>query len=179
VDRQIESVQRSAALKGRRWHPVVAAAAQYSRLSSATGYDQYYLNFKNDAFTVGASISLPVFSGQQAARAAEAGAKLERLIAERGERDAELRVVARQAEAAAGHAAVENALARRSEGIAGESLRLARVLAADGRGEADEVDRSEVEAAAAAETAARAAVDLFTARVRLLSLRGGLPYGGN
>lgn len=175
LDRQIEAQQRSAALKARLLQPVVAAAAQYSRLSSVTGYDKYYLNFKNDAFTIGASISLPVFSGRQAARAAESAARLERLSAERSERDADLRVVTRQAEASAGRAAVEAGLARRAEGIAGESLRLARVMAGEGRGEADGVDRGELEAASAAETAARAALEHFSARIRLLSLRGELP----
>jgi outer membrane protein TolC len=175
LDRQLEELQLSVRLKARLLQPTVAAAAQYSRLSSATGYDKYYLNFKNDAFTVGASISIPVFSDRQAARAAEASARLERLAAERGERDAQLRLAERQAEVAAGRAAVESALSRRAEGIAVESLRLARVVAGEGRGEADDVDRGEIEAASASETAARAGLDLFAARARLLSLRGELP----
>src|SRR5262249_11461808 len=133
------------------------------------------LNFKEDAFTVGASISLPLFSSQRSARAAEAGARAERLLAERGERDAVLRVAARQAEAAAGHAAVESGLLRREAGRAEETLRVSRVLLAEGRGEPADASEAEAGAATAAEAAARGAFDLFVARVRLLSLRGELP----
>lgn len=175
-DEQLESLRRVQKLQSRRWSPVIEAEAQYSRLSRANNFDEFYLKFKADDFSVGVSLALPLWTGGRLAEAkARATANLDRVEAERRiwERDLELDV--RRAEAAADRATAEMALAGRAAGVAQEGLRLARLLAQEGRGEVNALESQEIAAADAEEEMAKATVGVLAARARLLDLRGELP----
>jgi outer membrane protein len=171
---------QSARIAARSFAPVVEAEAQYQRLTRANHYDQYYLRFKADDWSVGVTLALPLWTGgQSAAREARARALAAKLADERQSRQTSLDLDVRRASAAEEHAGAALSLARRAQGIAAEELKLARLRGAEGRGEADDVERAEIGQADADDAVARADADLAGARARLLALRGELGVGAS
>ncbi|HLN59295.1 MAG TPA: hypothetical protein VK416_12100, partial [Thermoanaerobaculia bacterium] len=70
--------------------------------------------------------------------------------------------------------AAEAALSRRAAGVAREELRVARVLADEGRGEPEAVENREIAVADAEDDQINAGQGLLAARINLLELRGEL-----
>jgi outer membrane protein len=166
---------KSAQIAARPFAPIVEAEAQYQRLTRANHYDQYYLRFKADDWSVGLTLALPLWTGgQKAAREARARSLAAKLGDERRSRETGLDLETRRAVAANDHAAAALSLARRARGISEEELKLARLRASEGRGEADAVAQAEIGQADADQAVARAEFDLAAARARLLALRGEL-----
>jgi outer membrane protein len=175
LDARIEALQRAVGLEQRLFQPSIAAQIQYSRLFER--YRRFYLNFKPDDASVGATITLPVWSGgHRAAASARLNAQLQQLIAQRDARQTELELTTREAEADVTQALAESDLAARGRAIAAESLRVAEELAREGRGQANDVSLAQIALADADDEMANARAHLLTARVRLMILRGDLPH---
>ena len=172
---RIDALEHSVSLTERSWHPVVEAEAQYLRLASYNNFDQYFVNFKENNFTVGVSVVVPLWTGGRLAEAkASARARLSRAEGERRVRERDLELALRRAQAEAVRAAAEAALSRRAAGVAREELRVARVLADAGRGEPDAVQNREIAVADAEDDRINAGQGLLAARINLLELRGEL-----
>ncbi len=175
LELELEILGRSERLQAKRWAPVIDAEAQYSRLTRANKFDQFYLRFKADDWSVGLSLAVPLWTGGRFEESkARARARLARLHGERQMRESNLEILARRAESAMNHAVAQVSLARRSQGVAQEALRLARLLAQEGREQADDVEESEMALADGDEEVTRSSLELFVSRVRLLALRGEL-----
>ena len=173
LTREIESLARAAEIAGRSFRPVIAAEAQYLRLASYNHFDQYFVRFKPDDFAAAVTISVPLWtSGRTAQAAAAARARLARAEAllKARERDVELTVTL--AEADGTRADGQIAVARSAEAAAREAVRIARELAAEGRGGTNDVERAQIALGAAQEQAGNAGQALLAARLRLLELRG-------
>lgn len=171
----VEALGRAASLEGRALAPVVQAQAQYSRLSRANHFDRFYRNFEPDAWSVGVSVAVPLWTGgRRDDAAAGTEAALFRASSARRARESELEVTVRRARSDAELAQARTAVAQQGAGVAEEALRIARLRAGEGRGEPDEVETCEVELAKARDAAALAALESLTARVALLALRGDL-----
>ena len=178
LDNRIDALQRASTLENRLFQPSVAAQVQYSRLFDR--FRRYYLNFKPDDFSVGATVTLPVWTGgHRAAASARLAAQLQQLVAERDARRTEMELTAREAEADATEAAAEHDLAVRAHKVAEESLRVAEETAREGRGEANDVPLAQIALADADDGIANAAAHLASARARLLIVRGELPREAN
>jgi outer membrane protein TolC len=159
---------------GRFFQPSVAAQIQYSRLFDR--YRRFYLNFKPDDFSLGATVTLPVWTGgHRAATSARLEAQLEQLVAQRDARRTEIELAVREAEAELTQATAEAELAARGHAIADETLRIAEEVAHEGRGEANDVPLAQIALADSDDDAAKARARLAAARARLLILRGQLP----
>ncbi len=172
---RIDALEHSVSLTERSWHPVVEAEAQYLRLAKYNNFDQYFVNFKENNFTVGVSVVVPVWTGGRLAEEkASARARLSRAEGERRVRERDLELAVRRAQAEAVRAAAEAALSRRAAGVAREELRVAKVLADEGRGEPDAVENREIAVADAEDDQANAGQGLLAARINLLDLRGEL-----
>ncbi len=172
---RIDALEHSVSLTERAWHPVVEAEAQYLRLAKYNNFDQYFVKFTENNFTVGVSVIVPVWTGGRLAEAkASARARLSRAEGERRVRERDLELAVRRAQAEAVRAAAEAALSRRAAGVAREELRVAKVLADEGRGEPDAVETREIALADAEDDQASAGQGLLAARINLLDLRGEL-----
>lgn len=172
---RIEALQRAVILSGRFFHPSVAAQIQYSRLFDR--FRRYYLNFKPSDLSVGATVTLPVWTGgHRAAASARLAARLQQVTAEREARRTEIELAVREAEADVMLAVAENELAVREHSVAEESLRVAEELAREGRGEVNDVSLAQIALAAADDGVANARAQLTIARARLFIVRGDLPH---
>jgi len=174
LDARIDALQRALGLEQHLIRPSVAAQIQYSRLFDR--YRRYYLNFKPDDFSVGATVTLPVWtSGRRSAIAARLSARLQGLIAQRDARRIELEIAVREAEAEVIQAGEERTLAQRAQTVAKESLRVAEELAREGRGEVNDVPTAQIALADADDELANASAHVLSAGARLSMLRGDLP----
>lgn len=171
---RIEQLQRATALQRNLFRPTIAAQVQYSRLFDR--YRRFYLNFKPDDFSVGATIDLPLWTGgRRAAIVSRLSAQLERATAELQQRKQTIELSVREAEAGVKDAIAESELADRVHELAAESLRVSQAMANEGRGEPNDVTLAEAALAEADEEVATAELHLRTARARLAVLRGELP----
>ena len=174
--RQAEALERAATLQKRAWLPVVQAEGQYLRLANYNNFDQYFVKFKANDWAAGVSDVIPLWtSGRLAHGQAAASARLEKVRADRRARSRDLELAVRRAEIEAARAQAKLQLASRGLAVARESLRVAQALAAEGRGEPDEIDRREIASAQAQDDVARASQGLLAARAKLLELTGELP----
>ena len=169
LDARIEALQRAVGLQHRLFQPSIAAQAQYMRLFDR--YRRYYLNFKPDDFVIGATVTLPIWTGgHRGASAARAEAQLQQLISQRDLRKTEVELVMREAEVDLAQAVAEGDLAARTRAIAAESLRVAEELAKEGRGEANDVPLAQIALADAEDEVANANAHKMTAQAKLLIL---------
>jgi len=175
-DRQAKALERAAFLQKRAWLPVIAAEGQYMRLSNYNNFDQYFVKFKSNDWAVGVSVAVPLWTGGRLSQGhAAADARLAKLLADRRARERDLELSVRRAEADLAHAQAQFQLAGRALAISREGLRAAQVLANEGRGEPDSVDRAEIALAKAEDDRSQASQGLLAARARLLEVRGELP----
>jgi len=169
-------LERAAHLQKHAWLPVVQAEGQYLRLSNYNNFDQYFVKFKSNDWAVGVSVAVPLWTGGRLAHGqAAADARLEKARADRRARERDLELSVRRAEADLAHAQGEFRLATRAQAFARDALRVAQALAGEGRGEADAVERGEINAAKAEDELGQASQGLTAARAKLLELRGELP----
>jgi len=169
-------LEKAARWQGRRFVPVVEAAAQYARLYKTSDWDLYYPTFQPDNWAVGASISIPLWTaGRVAAQEAGTRASLERVNAERRARERDLEDALRRAGEAVSRTAARRELAAQRESLAAEALRISRALAAEGRIDVAEVAAREAELAAAGQGRAGADHEWRLARLERLALLGALP----
>lgn len=176
-----EEAQRQSA---KTFTPTIWAAAQYQRLYHTSTYDQFYANFKPDDWSIGASVTVPLFSGGRKRDARlRANASYSQILEERRERDFQVEMAVSRARDARGRARARTSIARRAEGCAEEALDIAQARSREGRAEPGEVEQAEIARADARDETARASADLLAARADLLALRGelfsGLGLGGN
>src|SRR5262249_12158171 len=166
---------RAERLRGQTALPVVELGAQYARLVHTPGYDDFYKTFKPDSWSVGLSVVVPLFTGGRTGDArARAMAALERVQAQRREREAKLEIEVRRAEAALARSLARASLARRAEAVAEEGLRVTQALADEGRADPAALDQRELALADAVDERLRADTALLQARVASLALRGEL-----
>jgi outer membrane protein TolC len=171
-------LEKAARWQGRRFVPVVEAAAQYARLYKTSDWDLYYPTFQPDNWAVGASISIPLWTaGRVAAQEATTRARLDRVKAERRARERDLQDALERAAEAVNRTAGRRELAAQRESLAAETLRLARALEAEGRVDAADVAAREAELAAARQGRASAEHEWRLARLERLALLGALPGG--
>jgi outer membrane protein TolC len=174
--REEELTVRASKLMSRRIQPMVVAEAEYARLTRLNNYDDYFKKFKADDFSIGVSISVPLFTGGRTdAGVARARANAERVRADRIGRERALEAAVLRAEVAQVRAGAARSLAERARAVAAEGLRIERLLEGEGRSEPDAVARAERSFAEGDEELAKASLALVTARAALLSLRGDLP----
>ncbi|HEV8267155.1 MAG TPA: TolC family protein [Thermoanaerobaculia bacterium] len=175
LDEEIALRRRSVRLLGGWFAPEVDAEAQYARLSRANNFDEFYAKFKADDWSIGLSVAIPILTGgRRNADAGRARAELARAESEREARRRELEARAERAAAERERASAETALARRAAGLEEEALRLANVVALEGRGDADSVELAELERAKADEVLAARRADELKAELDLLEARGEL-----
>jgi outer membrane protein TolC len=167
LDSRIEALQRAVSLEERFFQPSIAAQIQYSRLFDR--FRRYYLNFRPDDLSLGATITIPL-SPNRAAASARRNAQLQQLIALRDARRMEMDLTSREAETDVVQAAAESEMASRAVAIAQEGLRLAHDLAREGRGEANDVPLAQIALSDAEEELANATALLATAKARVLFL---------
>ena len=173
LTREIEALARAAEIAGRSFRPVIAAEAQYLRLASYNHFDQYFVRFKPDDFAAGVTISVPLWtSGRTAQAAAAARARLARAEALRKVRERDVELAVTLAEADWTRADGQIAVARSAEAAAREAVRIARELAAEGRGGLNDLEGAQIALGAAREQVGNAGQALLAARLRLLELRG-------
>ncbi len=169
-------LEKAARWQGRRFVPVVEAAAQYARLYKTADWDLYYPTFQADNWAVGASISIPLWTaGRSAVQEAGTRASLARVTAERRARERDLEDATRRAAEAVSRTAARRELAGRRESLAADALRLSRALEAEGRIDAVDVAAREAELAAASQARAKADHEWRLARFERLALLGALP----
>jgi outer membrane protein TolC len=179
LSREASLLSQAAAWEERWFKPLIQLDARYSYVPPGFDYGKYFLSFSSNVAAAGVSVVVPVLTGgREAARAFRARAQATRLEAERKVREEALALEARRADAALGSAALDVSLARRARALGEEALRVARLLAEEGRGEADDVPRAELELAGAEDEVARAEEDLVLSRLRLLAVRGELGSWG-
>ena len=175
ISERIAALERSVSIADRSWRPTVEAEAQYLRLASYNNFDQYFNNFKENNFTVGVAVVIPLWtSGRFAEERVGTRSRLARAEGERRLRENELELAVRRAEADSIRAGAEAALSSRASSVAREELRVARALADEGRGEPDAVELKEIALVEAEDEEADAGQGLVTARAKLLELTGEL-----
>src|SRR5262249_12912779 len=163
----------AAALQQKSWLPTVEAEAQYLRLAKYNNFDQYFNNFKENDFTIGVSVVIPLWTSNRLAHTTSASrARVERAEAARRAREKALELEVRRAESDAAVAGARLALARRASAVGAEALRVARALAAEGRAEPDDVDHREIALADSRDDLASATQGAGAARAKLVELRG-------
>jgi len=173
LDKQIDELGRAAKIRSRLFQPSVVAEAQYLRLAKYNNYDQYFVKFQENDFQVAVAVSVPLWTGgRHGDEGLAAKARLDRVEAQRRARERDLELVVRRAETELVRTSASAAVARSAEAWAGESLRVAKALAEEGRGNPSDVDVAEIAAADAAEDAANAADAELAARLTLRELRG-------
>lgn len=171
LDSRIEALQRAVGLEQRSFHLTIGAQIQYSRLFDR--FRRYYLSFKPDDLAVGATMTLPIWTGgHRAATVARLNAQLQQLIALRDLRRTDLELAFREAETDLAQAVAESDLAARRQSIAQESLRVAEELVREGRGEANDVPLAQIALADAEDDVANAEAHRAAARARLMILQG-------
>ena len=176
LDRQIGDLQRAAQLQARLFRPSVVAEAQYLRLAAYSTYDQYFVKFKQNDFAVAVAVAIPLWTGGRGGDSARAArARLDRAEAARRGRDRDLELAVRRAEGEFARTSAQVTIAASARSLAGENVRVARALAAEGRGGASDVELAEIAAAEAQEDAVNAEQAALAARLALLDLRGELP----
>ncbi len=176
LDQEVEILGRSAKLREKHWAPIIAAEARYVRLSRANNYDEFFNKYQANNWTIGFTVAVPLWSGgrlTEESRRAKAGAA--RAESEREARDGDLEIAVRRAEAAVERAVAQSSLARRAQGVAQEALRVARLLAEEGRVPLEQVEQEEIASADARQEVVQAGLASAAARARLLALRGQLP----
>ena len=172
---RIDALQRSASLFLKSFRPVIEGEVQYLRLANFNNFDQYFVKFKENNFTVGVSVVLPLWTGGRFGESkSAANARLARAEGERRLRERDLELAIRRAEAEAARAAAEVSLSSRALGVAREELRVARALADEGRGDPDAVETGEIAVTDAEDQEADAGQGLVAARAKLLELTGEL-----
>jgi outer membrane protein TolC len=175
ISERIAALERSVSIADRSWRPTVEAEAQYLRLASYNNFDQYFNNFKENNFTVGVAVVIPLWtSGRFAEERVGARSRLARAEGERRVRETELELAVRRAEADSIRAGAEAALSSRASAVAREELRVARALADEGRGDPDAVELKDIALVEAEDEEASAGQGLLAARAKLLELTGGL-----
>jgi outer membrane protein len=171
---QIEQLQHANDLQHVFFQPTVAAQIQYSRLFDRFG--RFYLHFRPDDLSVGATIDVPLWTGgRRASTTARFAAEIRQLTAQQEGRRTRIEIEVREAESDVMEATAESDLAGRSRALAEEGLRIAKATAQEGRGEADDVPLAEAALAEAEEGVANARAHMVSARSRLLIVRGELP----
>src|SRR5207253_1266357 len=136
-------------------------------------YGRYYLHFKPDDFIVGATVTLPIFTGgRRAATNARVKAQLEQLTALRDARRTELELALREAEADVAQAIAERDLAARAHAVAEENLQVAEELGRQGRGGTNDIPFAQIALADADDDVANAAAHLAIAQMKLMIVRG-------
>jgi outer membrane protein TolC len=144
-------------------------------MASFNNYDQYFVKFKENNFTVGVSVIVPLWTGGRFNESkSAANARLARAEGERRVRERDLELAVRRAEAETARAAAEASLASRALAVAREELRVARALADEGRGEPEAIEAREIAVADAEDQEANAGQGLVAARAKLLELTGEL-----
>ncbi|HMF09368.1 MAG TPA: TolC family protein [Thermoanaerobaculia bacterium] len=173
---QADSLDRAAYLQKRAWLPTIQGEARYLRLADYNNFDQYFVKFKNDDIAVGVSVVIPLWTGGRLMHGeAAAGARLEKVRADRRLRERDLELSVRRAEIELKRSESQAQLASRALSAAREALRVAQALAGEGRGEADDVDLRQLELSHAQDDRIRAEQGVLAARTTLLDLRGDLP----
>jgi len=176
LDRQIAALRRSLSWQQKAWTPVVDAEVRYARVSRATGYDRFYTTFEPNAWAVGVSVAVPVWTGGRSAQLeAETRAKLDQLESEHHTKEKSLELGARRAEAALDRAVATLNLAQRGFAVAQKALQLAQLRAGEGRGEPGELENQQIAVADAEEEVVKTSLGLLGARVGLLAIRGEFP----
>jgi outer membrane protein len=175
LEREIDTLRAAAAAQSKWIQPTILAEAQYLRLAKYNHFDDYFRRFKEDDFSVGVSISIPVWaSGRMGELAAEARARVARAEAALRGRARDVELAVRRGEADLARASAQEAVARSAESVARERVRIASALAAEGRGEPDGAQLADLALVRAGEEAANASQAVLAARVSLLALRGEL-----
>jgi outer membrane protein TolC len=155
---------------------VVEATAQYARLYKTADWDLYYTTFEPNTWAVAASLSFPLWTGGRMAKEeARARASLDRVSAARRARERDLELALRRADEAVDRTGAHRDLAGQREAMAGEALRVARALEAEGRVDVTEVAEREAALAEAGAESARADHEWRVARLDRLTLLGDLP----
>lgn len=182
ADPELASLQREVTLLGqsmniesKRWMPTVVASASYRRLAKFNNYDDYYRNFTPDSVAVGVSVIVPIWTGgrfEDGRR--QARARFDRAEADLRNRESDLDMAVRRAEAAVSRTIAERSISRRARGIVDRTRSAEELLVREGRSELVDLDEKEMDLADADEDAAQASIDSMIERVRLLSLRGEL-----
>jgi outer membrane protein TolC len=174
--RALELLERARRLRLGFLAPVtVDADAQYSRLTRANGIDQFYVKFREDDWSIALAVTVPLWTGgrlRDGLARVEAG--IDRLEQQRRARAEQIAIDVHRAEAALDQAQAATALARQASAVAGEDLSISGALAAEGRGNPDDLDGREAALADAQEEEIKATAALLTARVQLLAARGEL-----
>jgi len=166
--------ERSASVQRRFLAPVVAAEAQYLRLTDANGFSEFYSKFKADDWSIGLTVAIPIWTGGRfASGSARSAARAKRLAARRRVREAEIALSLQKARGRAQEALARNDIAHRRAELAGRELADDRALEEAGRVPTDTVETRERALSHALEASARAGYDLVEARVALLRISGG------
>lgn len=175
LQREIETLRAAAAAQSKWIQPTILAEAQYLRLAKYNHFDDYFRRFKEDDFSVGLSITIPVWAGGRTGElAAEARARVARAEAALRGRARDVELAVRRGEADLARAGSQEAVARSAESVARERVRIASALAAEGRGEPDAAQIADLALVRAGEELANASQAVLAARVSLLALRGEL-----
>ncbi|MCA1582138.1 MAG: TolC family protein [Acidobacteria bacterium] len=175
LEREIQSLRAAAAARSKRLQPTVQAEAQYLRLAKYNHFDDYFRRFRENDFSVGVSISIPLWSsGRTEGMAAEARARVARAEASLRGRAREVDLAIRRGEADLARAASQEAVARSAEAVARERARIGSALAAEGRGDADGAELADLALIRAREEVANASQAVLAAQVSLLASRGEL-----
>jgi outer membrane protein, heavy metal efflux system len=175
MSEQVAAEESAVRIRGRLFAPSLDAFAQYSRLYKTADWDDFYKTFKPDSWSVGASLSLPLFASGRSAEAARSTARLDRLRAERAARERDLEIEVRRAQQSLEDARAGIEVSRLAEAVAVEDLRVGRALLAEGRLDPADLAEKEQLLAEAERDQVRAEADLVLAQVRRLALRGELP----
>ncbi len=97
LDRQLSLLRQSVSILRHPFQPSIQAQSQYSRLFGR--YSRFYNDYRNDDFSIGASIVIPVWTGgRRAASIDRVTAQLQRLEAQRMSRQAVITDAIREAE---------------------------------------------------------------------------------
>lgn len=178
LEREVDALRLAAQARSRLFQPSVVAEAQYLRLASYNGFDDYFRKFKENDFSIAVAISVPIWAGGRTREmATEARARVARAEAALRLRARDLELSVRRAEADLARADAAGGVARSAEAVARERSRIAGALAAEGRGEPNAAELADIALARAQEESANAAQGMLTARVTLLALRGELTKG--
>jgi len=175
LEREIESLRSAADARTRTLQPSVIAEAQYLRLAKYNHFEDYFLKFQENDFTIGVSIQFPIWTGgRNAELGASARARVARAEAALRGRAKDLEISVRRTEADLTRASAAEGVARSAEAIARDRARIASALAAEGRGDADGAELADLALIRAQEELANATTAVLAARVSLLDLRGEL-----
>jgi len=170
---RIATLEQAVSLSRRLLLPTVAAQVQYSRLFERSR--RYFAQFTPNDVSIGASLSLPLWTGGgRSATSARLTAQLRGLVAMRDQRQAELELAVREAEADFNLAVSERELAVRLESLAREGVRIAGELAREGRGEGNDSPQAQIALSDAEDEVTNATVHVVSAHARLLALAGEL-----